>query len=1345
MLVFVATLLLAGHAVAAVTTYDCSGELDLPAAVQWVRVLVDSGAAAHTQGMAITPAGDGSGRFLVTGSAWSDADDTEYGLVVKMDPSGNILDAATFYDGAHPNGIYAISPTYNASQVLDGYIAAGFKSVTHKAPGIDNWWFQPDVWLLKLNLGLDMVWEGTFGMPGDDWANAVLQNDDGYLFGGALRDISAIYGGWLFQTDDAGNGLWSKSSYYYCSRNDEKDDILSDPCPEPNISSQDDPEVSAIIHAFMPTAAGGYISGAKSRMVAFDSAVEDLWTLFDPAVSVIETVSGFLGAGILTTGLDSPAVALTRVSADGAILWRTHYGQNASEVTELSPTIARRGLGLAEAADGGYLVAGRVEIFGSGSTDQWLIKTRPGTEGELDWAIDLPGVGLHAARSMMVSADGDLIVVGSIVCDGETRMLVMRIGVTDLQAPAAAFSIAPAAPYCIDQEITFDAGTSSDPDGTVMSYEWKFGDGTVATGPVVTHRYALAGDYTVELEVRDDDGLPAFEHQTITVGLPGVIWERTYANTPECLEQTGCARGVRAYAIIEAVDGGFVIAGRSNFLYTGTRYDAWLLKLFDNGIGHWEKNLTGDSDVVEQGSGITVTVDGGYAVAGTFMPYAGEGADVRTMLIKTDGEGTPAWHRVYTDYAGAIENTVRRRVLSLDNGEFLVAGHRWRDDANYRAMWLLHTDADGWEILGASRLFPPQEDGWNDSVCLGVDFAYPDGFVLTGYYGSNGVNAPLPVFKTDEAGDLEWSFHWPAASWNKKVGQWVAAVDAGYVVAGQANANYGRAAVMKVSADGSESTWVSHVPFAAHGTSGAVDGALTPDGGVAVVGWINAPTMYSPTKMFVAKFTGEGVCQWHQVLPGDADYAFGTAILALDDGSLLVLGDECNYSGHYGCRSRLIKIGPNFGPVTAFDTDVREGSFPLTVQFSDLTSGGSAPYTYAWDFDNDGTVDATDQNPTHIYADRGTFTVRLEVTDDVGRTDSFVCEACILSFLPGIYTDAVGVEILDFAVTDDAAAEPETYDFTLAPEGLDEGGAFGFTLDAVGPDGSHAFRITFPSPYDPSIVLYKLPDWEVIPYTAVDAYTIEVVLDILAGELDPVFVLADDLPRKPLTILVEGSGTTDPPQGIHTYYVDGTLTVAVTAIPDEGWVLDRWGGAVSGSDNPVEVTLTRYSGDTTLTAHFVLAPNPPVIEHIAVDGCINELCEATIAVTATDPAGGALWFAWTALDGGSTVGVGDTVDFDPPNASLPPDCLPFRVTVAVTSDVSGLTTEQTVAIMVKLAGDANGDGVVNILDKVMVRNSFGSSGPPGWISADVDCNGVVNILDKVVVRNEFGQSGCECD
>ena len=150
---------------------------------------------------------------------------------------------------------------------------------------------------------------------------------------------------------------------------------------------------------------------------------------------------------------------------------------------------------------------------------------------------------------------------------------------------------------------------------------------------------------------------------------------------------------------------------------------------------------------------------------------------------------------------------------------------------------------------------------------------------------------------------------------------------------------------------------------------------------------------------------------------------------------------------------------------------------------------------------------------------------------------------------------------------------------------------------------------------------------------------------------------------------------------------------------------------------------------------------PPVIDDIAYSSCISELCTTILVASARAPGGGTLTYAWDEFDDGTVDGTGDTFVFDPPGSSMYPACDPYRIKLTVTSDVSGLKAEQTAEIVVKLAGDANGDGVVNILDKVMVRNAFGTTGPT---PADVNCDNVVNILDKVTVRNQFGQNGCAC-
>ena len=87
-----------------------------------------------------------------------------------------------------------------------------------------------------------------------------------------------------------------------------------------------------------------------------------------------------------------------------------------------------------------------------------------------------------------------------------------------LQPPTASFIYSPTTPQ-VDETVTFNASTSSDPDGTIVSYEWAFGDGesvnmTVAT---VTHAYADNGTYKVTLKVTDNDGLSDTTFKDITV------------------------------------------------------------------------------------------------------------------------------------------------------------------------------------------------------------------------------------------------------------------------------------------------------------------------------------------------------------------------------------------------------------------------------------------------------------------------------------------------------------------------------------------------------------------------------------------------------------------------------------------------------------------------------------------------------------------------------------------------------------------------------------------------------------------------------------------------------------
>ena len=78
--------------------------------------------------------------------------------------------------------------------------------------------------------------------------------------------------------------------------------------------------------------------------------------------------------------------------------------------------------------------------------------------------------------------------------------------------PLASFSYA-----CTELACSFDGLASSDPDGSVVSYGWDFGDGSTATGATAGHTYGTAGTYEVMLTVTDDGDATDIDIQTLTV------------------------------------------------------------------------------------------------------------------------------------------------------------------------------------------------------------------------------------------------------------------------------------------------------------------------------------------------------------------------------------------------------------------------------------------------------------------------------------------------------------------------------------------------------------------------------------------------------------------------------------------------------------------------------------------------------------------------------------------------------------------------------------------------------------------------------------------------------------
>jgi len=68
--------------------------------------------------------------------------------------------------------------------------------------------------------------------------------------------------------------------------------------------------------------------------------------------------------------------------------------------------------------------------------------------------------------------------------------------------------------------VTFGTAGSRDPDGSISSYSWDFGDGASDTGPEPTHTYTASDRYFPTLTVTDNDGASSTFVEEILVGLP---------------------------------------------------------------------------------------------------------------------------------------------------------------------------------------------------------------------------------------------------------------------------------------------------------------------------------------------------------------------------------------------------------------------------------------------------------------------------------------------------------------------------------------------------------------------------------------------------------------------------------------------------------------------------------------------------------------------------------------------------------------------------------------------------------------------------------------------------------
>lgn len=127
--------------------------------------------------------------------------------------------------------------------------------------------------------------------------------------------------------------------------------------------------------------------------------------------------------------------------------------------------------------------------------------------------------------------------------------------------PTASFTA-----QCTELDCTVDASGSSDPDGTIASYGWDFGDGATASGMTAGHQYATSGTYTVTLTVTDDDAASGSTTRTVSpttqtdpVPVAADTFSRTVATGLGTAETGGAWRTTGSLTNYAVADGAGII------------------------------------------------------------------------------------------------------------------------------------------------------------------------------------------------------------------------------------------------------------------------------------------------------------------------------------------------------------------------------------------------------------------------------------------------------------------------------------------------------------------------------------------------------------------------------------------------------------------------------------------------------------------------------------------------------------------------------------------------------------------------------------------------------------------
>ena len=373
--------------------------------------------------------------------------------------------------------------------------------------------------------------------------------------------------------------------------------------------------------------------------------------------------------------------------------WETTFGGTQSD----------GGICVQQTIDGGFIISGVTESFGSGEEDLYLLKINE--NGEEIWSQTFGDVNDDGGISVQQTIDGGYIVTGfrESSVDGDEDVYLLKTDENGEEMWSQVFG------YGNDD---FDVG---------ISVKQTIDEGYIIIG--YTTSFGEEYDEDIYLLKTDENGEE--------------MWFQIFGGT---------SYADQGWSVQQTIDQGYIICGLTGSFGNGQE-DVYLLKTNENGEEEWSQTFGGTEE--DQGRSIQQTLDGGYIICGVTESFGNGEFDV--YLLKTDENGEEMWSQTFGDVNDDGGFCVQQTI----DGGYIISGVTTFDNGT-EDVYLLKTDENGEEEW--SQTFGGVDNDWGWSVQQTTD----GGYVICGHTFSFGNgNSNVYLIKTDEQGNVTSTIELP--------------------------------------------------------------------------------------------------------------------------------------------------------------------------------------------------------------------------------------------------------------------------------------------------------------------------------------------------------------------------------------------------------------------------------------------------------------------------------------------------------------------------------------------------------------------------------------------------------